>query len=91
MHRILRLVKATDGKHKWIAEFADGTKTKFGQAGAEDFTITGDEKQKKAYRSRHKKDLATKDPKRAGYLSYYVLWNLPTIAESVRDYNKRFE
>ena len=50
--------------------------------------IKAAEKQKKAYQSRH---LATKDPKRAGYLSYYVLWNLPTVAESVRDYNKRFE
>ena len=90
MHRIVKLAKANDGKHKWIAEFADGTKTRFGAEGYSDFTLTGDEKQKKMYQSRHRKDLATKDPKRAGYLSYYILWNLPTIAESVRDYNRRF-
>jgi hypothetical protein len=90
MPRIVKLTKANDGKHKWIAEFEDGTRTRFGQQGADDFTITGDEEQKKRYRARHEKDLKTKDPKRAGYLSYYVLWNLPTIAESVRDFNKRF-
>ena len=26
-------------------------------------------------RKRHKKDLDTNDPTRAGFLSYYILWN----------------
>jgi hypothetical protein len=31
MPRIIKLVKANDGKHKWIAEFAYGTKRDLGQ------------------------------------------------------------
>jgi hypothetical protein len=90
MPRIIRLEPAGDGKHKYIAHFADGRKTKFGQYGASDFTIHKDEARKARYRARHKKDLDTNDPYRAGYLSYYILWNLSTLKDSVEDYNRRF-
>jgi hypothetical protein len=90
MPLIIRLVEAKDGKHKWIAIFEDGKKTKFGAYGASDYTIHKDKERRDRYRLRHKKDLETNDPYRAGYLSYYILWNLPTIEESVKDYNKRF-
>lgn len=90
MPRIVKLTKANDGKHKWIAEFEDGKRTRFGQQGADDYTLTGDEKQKELYQKRHKKDLETNDPTRAGYLSMFVLWNKPTLEASVRDFNTRF-
>ena len=64
--------------------------TDFGATGYGDFTTTHDETQKERYRTRHKKDLATGDPTRAGFLSWYVLWNKPTIAGSVRDYRQKF-
>ena len=64
--------------------------TDFGQKGANDFTITGDEEAKKRYLKRHAKDLNTKDPTRAGYLSYYILWNKKTLKSSIQDYKKRF-
>ena len=90
MPRIVKLDKATDGKHKWVATFETGKTTKFGAAGYEDFTQHGDLKRKENYLKRHAKDLDTKDPTRAGYLSTFVLWNKPTIAESVKDFNRRF-
>jgi hypothetical protein len=90
MVKIIKLEKANDKKHKWIATFDDGKKTKFGAYGMDDFTLTKNEEQKNRYLARHKKDLKTNNPQRAGYLSYYVLWNLPTIEASVRDFNKRF-
>jgi hypothetical protein len=46
--------------------------------------------QKERYLKRHKKDLRTNDPMRAGYLSYYLLWNKPTLQESIKDYKKKF-
>ena len=70
----MQLRRANDGIHKWVAEFKDGTHTKFGAVGYDDFTITHDTEQRARYRNRHKKDLETNDPKRAGYLSYYLLW-----------------
>jgi len=90
MVRIVKIEEAANKKYKWTATFDDGTHTSFGQAGASDFTQHGNEIRKKAYLSRHEKDLKTNDPRRAGYLSYYVLWNKPTVEESVRDFNRRF-
>ena len=47
--------------------------THFGAKGMDDFTITKDKEQRARYRNRHKKDLQSKDPTRAVYLSYYIL------------------
>jgi len=89
------IVKATDGIHKLKATFVndDGRKktTLFGLKGALDYLLTGDEDRRDRYRKRHAKDLETNDPTRAGYLSYYVLWNLPTLKASIADYRKRFD
>ena len=65
--------------------------THFGQAGAPDYTLTGDKERRRLYRQRHRKDLKTNDPTRAGYLSYYILWgNSTSINQNIRDYKKRF-
>mgnify|MGYP003678933186 CR=1 FL=1 len=86
---------STNPKKKLMAIFTndDGKKVKtshFGQAGADDYTITKDKEQRTRYRNRHKKDLDTNDYKKAGYLSWYLLWNKPTLTESIKDYKKRF-
>lgn len=91
MVKIVKLEQADDGKHKWIAHFDDGRKTKFGANGMDDFTITKDKEQRDRYRERHHKDLETGDAHRAGFLSYYILWGDSTsIAQNVRAFNKRF-
>ena len=88
---IVRLEKSNDGKAKWIAHFANGRKTRFGQYGAEDYTMHKDPDRRRLYRARHAKDLKTNDPYRAGLLSYYLLWGDSTdLATNVREYNKRF-
>ena len=66
-------------------------KTYFGQAGADDYTITKDKEQRKRYRTRHKKDLQTGDYTRAGYLSYFILWgNSTSRQENIRSFKSRF-
>tara|TARA_R110000824_G_scaffold49375_2_gene138509 strand:- start:1448 stop:1741 length:294 start_codon:yes stop_codon:yes gene_type:complete len=65
--------------------------THFGSAGMDDYTIKKDKEQRERYRTRHKKDLNTKDPMRAGYLSYYILWGDSTSRQAnIRTYKKRF-
>ena len=87
----MKLKRANDGKHKWIAEFKDGTHTRFGAVGMDDYTITHDKEQRERYRTRHKKDLETHDPKRAGYLSYYILWGDSTsVLANTRAYENWF-
>tara|TARA_R110000824_G_scaffold9582_2_gene42684 strand:+ start:4069 stop:4362 length:294 start_codon:yes stop_codon:yes gene_type:complete len=65
--------------------------THFGASGMDDYTLTKDKEQRSRYRTRHKKDLQTKDPKRAGYLSYYILWGESTSrSKNISAYKKRF-
>jgi hypothetical protein len=88
---LIRLEEARDGKHKYIAHFSNGRKTRFGATGYQDYTMHNDVKRRDAYRKRHAKDLNTNDPYRAGYLSYYILWGDSTsLTENVRAYNRRF-
>ena len=91
MPRIVKIEAANDGKKKWVAIFDDGKRTKFGSFGSPDYTLSGDKKARDNYRVRHKKDLDTADPQRAGYLSYYILWGDSTsIEQNRRAFNKMF-
>jgi len=91
MNRIIKLEKANDGIHKWKAIFKDGKTTKFGASGMGDYTLTGDKEARRLYRIRHKKDLDTNNPQRAGYLSYYILWGDSTsITQNMKSFNKMF-
>jgi hypothetical protein len=57
----------------------------------DDYTISKDKEQRERYRTRHKKDLETGDPTKAGFLSYYVLWGDSTSrATNIANYKKRF-
>ncbi len=73
----------------------DNNRTKtvhFGQAGADDYTITKDKDQRKRYRARHKKDLRTGDYMRPGYLSYYILWgDSSSLASNIKAYKNKFK
>ena len=93
--KLLKLEKLKNSSKKYKATFqTDSGKTKstsFGAAGMNDYTLTGDKEARKRYRKRHKKDLKTNDPTRAGYLSYYLLWGESTsVRENLKNYKKRF-
>ena len=92
--KLLKIIPSTNKVKKYTAVFLkdDGKekKTSFGAKGYSDFTIHKDEKRKASYRSRHQKDLATKDPTRAGFLSYYILWNKTSLKASIADYKRMF-
>jgi len=93
--KLVSVKPATDGKHKYTATFLQDTgrikTTHFGAKGMDDYTLTGDKEQRERYRQRHRKDLATKDPTRAGFLSYYLLWGESTsLAENIKTFKQRF-
>ena len=85
---------ANDGVHKYVATFEnEGRKktTKFGASGMDDYTKTHDKEQRARYIKRHSKDMATRDPTRAGYLSRYLLWGDSTsIMSNLRAYRSKF-
>ena len=86
----MKLTRANDGKHKWVAEFKDGTHTRFGAVGMDDYTIKHDAEQKARYLARHRSTENWNNPKSAGALSRWILWNAPTIAGSLRSFHERF-
>lgn len=93
MTRIVQIKEApANSKHKWVAHFTDpDKKTPFGARGFQDYTQHKDPERRRLYRERHHKDLATRDPTRAGFLSYYLLWGDSTdIQENLRRYKKVF-
>jgi hypothetical protein len=87
---MVQFFHANDKKHKYVAVFDDGSHTAFGALGYEDFTTHKNIKRKQAYLRRHRKNENWNDPKSAGALSKWILWNKPTIEESIQDYVKRF-
>lgn len=91
----VKISKSNKQGKKLMAVFTmDSGRTKtthFGAAGMDDYTKTKDKEQRTRYRQRHKKDLQTKDPTRAGYLSYYILWGESTsLRDNISSYKKRF-
>jgi hypothetical protein len=90
--KLLSIKKSPKSHKKLRATFeVNGKKrtTDFGAAGMSDYTRHRDKERRSRYIKRHSKDLRTNDPTRAGYLSMYVLWNKPTVKQSISDYKKR--
>tara|TARA_R110000868_G_C10663360_1_gene745996 strand:+ start:515 stop:802 length:288 start_codon:yes stop_codon:yes gene_type:complete len=92
--KLISIGPSTKPEKKLMAIFETDTgrkrTTHFGAAHMDDYTLTHDKAQRERYRTRHQKDLNTGDATKAGYLSWYILWNKPTIAASIRDYKKKF-
>ncbi len=87
---MVRFYQANNKVHKYIAVFDDGERVPFGAYGYEDFTTHGDPKRKQAYLRRHRKNENWSDPRSPGALSRWILWNKPSMEESIHDYIKRF-
>jgi hypothetical protein len=94
--KLISITKSDKAGKKLKAVFEDPTSgrrrtTHFGAAGMADYTKTHDKEQRTRYRTRHKKDLETKDPTRAGFLSYYVLWGDSTdLQTNIASFKRRF-
>ena len=65
--------------------------THFGQVGGKTYIDEGNKKKRSAFRARHKGDLKTKDYKRPGFLSFYLLWGEHTsLKKNIDDYKNKF-
>lgn len=90
------LKKSDKPKKKFMIVMNDGKmKHYFGQAGAKDFTLHEPQirdSRKRAYIQRHKsRENWTKSGiHTSGFWSKHILWNLPTIKESIKDVEKKF-
>ena len=93
--KLLSVGPSTKADKKLMAKFeTDAGRTKtvhFGAKGMDDYTKTHDKEQRTRYRTRHAKDLTTRDPTKAGFLSYYILWGDSTnLQQNISSYKSRF-
>ena len=99
--KLIDLIKSPNPDKKFRAVFVDEKtgrkrKTDFGARYPDgkpydDYTLTHDKEQRERYKERHKKDLKTGDPTRAGYLAYDILWGPSTsIEKNLASYKSKF-
>jgi hypothetical protein len=93
--KLLSVVPSKRSGKKYDAVFESDTgrtkRVSFGAAGMDDFTKTGDEERKRLYLIRHKARENWDKPDTPGALSRWLLWNKPTLEESIRDFRRRFK
>ena len=90
--KLVSIKKSVIKNKKYTAIFEINGRKKiphFGFKGMSDYTRHKDSARKKRYSLRHSKDLNTKNPAKAGFLSMFILWNKPTLAGSIADYRRR--
>lgn len=100
MNITLKQSPRKDKKYSVIIEDTEGKKTiHFGAKGMKDFILYNLEdpvlakKRKSLYIKRHfqKEDWTKGGIKTAGFWSYWLLWNKPTLQQSIADIEKRFK
>jgi hypothetical protein len=93
--KLLHITASTRPDKKMMAKFkTDAGRVRtvhFGARGMDDYTKTHDKEQRERYRARHKKDLETGDPSRAGFLAYWILWgDSVSVQDNIRAYKSRY-
>ena len=88
----ITISKSTRAGKKYMAAIEGGATVHFGATGYQDFTQHGDEERKASYLARHKarEDWTLQGVESAGFWARYVLWNKPSLAQSIADINRRF-
>ena len=85
-------ISKSSRKDKKLKAVIDNKKTiHFGASGYSDYTKHKDDNRKDAYIQRHKKNENWADFETAGFYAKHILWNKPSILESVKDTNKQFK
>ena len=86
------IIKPSKNKNKKFDAIIDDKKTiSFGAKGMSDYTIHKDKERRERYINRHKKRENWTDPNTAGFYAKNILWNKPSIKESVKDMNQKYK
>jgi hypothetical protein len=74
-----------------VTDIVSGKTIHFGAAGYSDYTLSKNKQKKSAYIARHSVRSNFNDLNSAASWSRFILWNKPTIEQSVQDMEKRFD
>jgi hypothetical protein len=95
-YKFITMKEANDGKHKYVVTLLNKktgreNNIKFGAFGMSDYTISKNVKQKTLYETRHIVREDWTDPRTAGFWAKWILWNKPTIDESLKSTIRQFK
>ena len=82
----LRVVRDTDGRHKFKAVFPEGRTVHFGAKGYSDYTIHKDAARMKRYVIRHgrgRENWGRTGMYTPGFWSRWLLWSRPTLSGAI--------
>ena len=91
--RLISIKPSDRPNKKYMALFEDKHEFRivyFGASGYTDYTTNHDDEKKRLYLLRHRKNENWNNPMTSGALSRWILWNKPTLNESISDFKKRF-
>ena len=91
--RLINIKPSDKPNKKYMALFEDKHEFRivyFGASGYTDYTTNHDDEKKRLYLLRHRKNENWNNPMTSGALSRWILWNKPTLNESISDFKKRF-
>lgn len=75
---------------KYMVITPDGKTIHFGSRGYSDYTIHKDKIRRERYILRHVKNENWNNYNTPGFWARYLLWNKPTILQSIKDMENRF-
>ena len=84
------VLKKSSNPDKKYDAFVEGKKVSFGAKGYSDFTQHKDNERKQRYLDRHHKNENWNDLTTAGAWSKNLLWNKPTLKESIKSMESKF-
>jgi hypothetical protein len=94
----VKVYKARNGRHKFMAVFPDGGVVRFGLKGFSDYTIHKDKERMKRYVMRHagsasglrsrRENWSRSGAKTAGFWSRWLLWSKPNFTSALRQTEK---
>lgn len=91
--RLISIKPSDRPNKKYMAMFEDKHEFRivyFGASGYTDYTTNHDDEKKRLYLLRHRKNENWNNPITSGALSRWILWNKPTLNDSISDFKKRF-
>jgi len=91
--RLINIKPSDKPNKKYMALFEDKHEFRivyFGASGYTDYTTNHDDEKKRLYLLRHRKNENWNNPMTSGALSRWILWNKPTLNESISDFKRRF-
>jgi len=80
------LRRSNNSKHKFMAQFPDGSVVRFGAKGYSDYTMHKDSERQRRYIIRHKtrENWTKSGSKTAGFWSRWLLWSEPNFQKAIR-------